>query len=486
MAGKQLKKKSMSSYPDLRLLIGGDWTTTGKSQHVINPADESIIGAVPLASRPELEAAMEAAEAGFRVWRRVSPAERARIMYRAAQLVRERIDEIATAVTLELGKPLIQSRGEVLRACETIEWDAAEGQRLYGRIVPSELGIRRSVIREPVGVVAAFTPWNFPVGSPARKVSGALSAGCSVILKAAEETPAGAVLLTGAFVDAGLPPGVLNLVFGEPAEISEYLIAQSGVRLVTFTGSVGVGKQLAALAGRHMKPAIMELGGHAPVIICEDADPVAVAEKSVLAKSRTSGQVCVSPTRFLVHDAIYERFMQSFTEKAKEVNVGCGLDDGVQMGPLANHRRLEAIERLVADAIAKGARLMCGGARLGRRGFFYPLTVLADVPREAAAMREEPFGPLALISRFAHLHDAVAEANAVPFGLVAYAFTEDTRNSDFLSDQLECGNLAINHFSPAGAEIPFGGVKDSGYGREGGIEGLQHYTTVKTISRLYS
>ncbi len=476
----------MSSYPDLKLLIGGDWTTTGKSQPVINPADESILGAVPLAARSELEAAMEAAETGFQVWRRFSPVERARIIYRAAQLLRERIDEIAMVVTLELGKPLIQSRGEVLRACEIIEWDAAEGQRLYGRVVPSESGIRKTVTREPVGVVAAFTPWNFPVGSPARKVSGALSAGCSVILKAAEETPAGAMLLARAFVDAGLPHGVLNLVFGEPAEISEYLIAQSGVRLVTFTGSVGVGKQLTALAGHHMKPVIMELGGHAPVIVCEDADPVAVAEKSVMAKSRTSGQVCVSPTRFLVHDAVYERFMQSFVEKAKAINVGRGLDDGVEMGPLANCRRLEAIERLVADATTKGARLMCGGARLGNRGFFFPLTVLADVPGEAAAMREEPFGPLALVNRFTHLQEAVAAANALPFGLVAYVFTETIRNSDYLSDQLECGNLGINHFAPSGPEIPFGGVKDSGYGREGGIEGPQHYTTIKTISRLYS
>lgn len=476
----------MSSYPDLKLLIGGDWTTTGESRPVINPADESILGALPLASRSDLEAAVEAAEAGFKVWRRFSPVERSRIMYRAAQLLRERIDEIATAVTLELGKPLIQSRGEVLRACEIIEWDAAEGQRLYGRVGPSEPGLRKTVTREPVGVVAAFTPWNFPVGSPARKVSGALSAGCSVILKAAEETPAGAMLLARAFVDAGLPPGVLNLVFGEPAEISEFLIAQSSVRLVSLTGSVAVGKQLAALAGRHMKPTIMELGGHAPVIICEDADPVAVAEESVMAKSRTSGQVCVSPTRFLVHDAVYDRFMQSFVEKAIEVKLGCGLDHGVQMGPLANHRRLEAIERLVADAISKGARLMCGGVRLNTPGFFFPLTVLADVPREAAAMHEEPFGPLALISRFAHLHEAVAEANAVPYGLAAYAFTDATRNSDFLTDHLECGSLGINHFSPSGPDVPFGGVKDSGYGREGGIEGLQRYTTLKTISRLCS
>ena len=486
MSGRRSKGKLVPNYPDLRLLIGGEWVTTAKSQPVINPADESVLGAVPLASRSELEAAIEAAEAGLEVWRRISPVERARIMNRAAQLVRERIDEIATAVTLELGKPLIQSRGEVLRACEFIEWDAAEGQRLYGRVIPSEPGVRKTIIREPVGVVAAFTPWNFPVGSPARKVSGALSAGCSVILKAAEETPAGAMLLAGALVDAGLPQGVLNLVFGEPAEISEFLIAQSGVRLVTFTGSVGVGKQLAALAGHHMKPTIMELGGHAPVIICEDADPIDVAEKSVMAKSRTSGQICVSPTRFLVHEAVYERFLQSITEKAKDVSLGCGLDAGVQMGPLANQRRLEAIELLVADAIAKGARLMCGGVRQGTRGFFFPLTVLADVPKEAVAMREEPFGPLALINRFADLHEAVSEANALPFGLVAYAFTEATRNSDYLSDQLECGNLAINHFVPSGAETPFGGVKDSGYGREGGVEGLQRYTTVKSISRLYS
>src|SRR5262245_17508014 len=291
-----------------------------------------------------------------------------------------------------------QSRLEILRGCEIIEWDASEGRRTYGRVIPSEPGIRHTVLRQPIGVVAAFSPWNFPMSSPARKVGGALSAGCSVILKASEETPAGAVQLVRAFHEAGVPPGVLNLVFGEPAEISEYLIPHKTVRLLTFTGSIPVGKRLAEMAGRHMKPAIMELGGHAPVIVCDDVDPDTTAATSVMGKSRNAGQVCVSPTRFYVQEAIYDKFATAFAEKAQAVKIGDGLDAANQMGPLANHRRIEAMESLVADARARGARVLAGGSRIGNRGYFFPVTVLADLPDDARAMQEEPFGPIALVN----------------------------------------------------------------------------------------
>jgi succinate-semialdehyde dehydrogenase/glutarate-semialdehyde dehydrogenase len=473
----------MAGYPELKLYIGGEWRTASGAP-VINPADESVLGTVPHASRADLDDALAAAEEGFRLWSRTSPAKRAEIILRAAQIMRERVEDMAVAMTLEQGKPIAQSRLEILRGCEIIEWDAQEGRRVYGRIIPSEPGMRHSVLRQPIGVVAAFSPWNFPMSSPARKVGGALSAGCSIILKASEETPAGAVQLVQAFADAGLPAGVLNLVFGKPAEISEYLIPQSSVRLVTFTGSVPVGKHLSALAGAHMKPAIMELGGHSPVFVCDDIDPVATAGKSVVGKSRNAGQVCVSPTRFFVQDAIYDQFTVAFTEKAAALKVGNGLDPANDMGPLANDRRIAAMETLVADARAKGARVTTGGTRIGNRGYHFPLTVIADIPDDAQAMREEPFGPLALLSRVRSLDEAIEKANSVPYGLAGYAFTNSARTADVLAERVEVGNLSINHFVASSAETPFGGVKDSGFGREGGVEGLQGYTVVKNVSHL--
>jgi succinate-semialdehyde dehydrogenase / glutarate-semialdehyde dehydrogenase len=473
----------MVAYPDLQLFIGGEWKSAD-GQPVINPADESVIGTVPHAGTKELDAALDAATEGFRVWRNTSAAKRADIILRAARLIRERVEEIAVTMTLEQGKTVAEARLEVLRGCDIIEWDATEGRRVYGRVIPGERGMRHTVLRQPVGVVAAFSPWNFPLASPARKVAGALSAGCSIILKASEETPAGAVGLVRAFNDAGVPPGVVNLVFGTPSEISEYLIPQPAVRLVTFTGSIAVGKKLAAMAGGHMKPAIMELGGHAPVIVCEDVDPIKTAATSVLGKSRNAGQVCVSPTRFFVHTAIYERFATAFAEKAAAVKVGDGLDPANQMGPLANARRLEAMDAFVADAKAKGARLLAGGSRLGNRGYFFPLTILADVPENARAMHEEPFGPLALLSPVRTLDEAIERANTLPYGLAAYGFTHSANNAERLAEGIEAGNISINHFIASIAETPFGGVKESGFGREGGIEGLQCYTVAKNVSHL--
>jgi succinate-semialdehyde dehydrogenase/glutarate-semialdehyde dehydrogenase len=474
----------MSQYPELKLYIDGRWRAGSAGQPVINPADESVLGTLPHATKADLDDALAAAEKGFKVWSRTSPAKRAEIILKAVQLMRERVEEMAVAMTLEQGKPIAQSRLEMIRGCEIIEWDAQEGRRIYGRIIPSEPGMRHSVLRQPIGIVAAFSPWNFPMSSPARKVGGALSAGCSIILKASEETPAGAVQLVKAFADAGLPAGVVNLVFGKPPDISEYLIPQPSVRLVTFTGSVPVGKKLSALAGAHMKPAIMELGGHSPVIVCEGVDAVATAATSVVGKSRNAGQVCVSPTRFFVENAIYDRFTAAFTEKAAALKVGNGLDPANQMGPLANDRRLAAMEALVADAKAKGARVTTGGSRIGNLGYYFPLTVIADVPDDARAMREEPFGPLALLSPVKSVDEAIEKANSVPYGLAGYAFTNSAKNVEKFSESLEVGNLSINHFVASSAETPFGGVKDSGFGREGGIEGLQCYTVVKNVSHL--
>jgi succinate-semialdehyde dehydrogenase/glutarate-semialdehyde dehydrogenase len=471
----------MTNYPEIELYIDGRWKHAS-GQPIINPADESVLGTVPTATTADLDDALTAAEKGFALWGRTSPAKRAQIILKAAALIRERVNDMAVAMTLEQGKPIQQARLEILRGCDIIEWDATEGLRLYGRVIPSEPGMRHTVLRQPIGPVAAFSPWNFPLSSPARKVAGALSSGCSIILKASEETPAGAVQLVRAFHDAGLPAGVLNLVFGNPAEISEYLIPQSRIRLITFTGSIPVGKHLAEMAGRYMKPAIMELGGHAPVIVCDDVDPAATADTSVIGKSRNAGQVCVAPTRFFVQEAIYEQFAQSFAEKAKQLKVGNGLDQSTQMGPLANARRIDAMETLVADAKAKGARVLAGGHRLGNRGYFFPLTVLADLPDDARAMNEEPFGPLALVNPVKTLDEAIEKANSLPYGLAGYAFTRSAANADRLADGIEVGNLSINHFVASVAETPFGGVKDSGYGREGGTEGLQCYTITKNVS----
>ncbi|HMM92004.1 NAD-dependent succinate-semialdehyde dehydrogenase [Bradyrhizobium sp.] len=471
----------MAVYPEIELYIDGRWKRAC-GQPVLNPADESVLGTVPSATRADLDDALAAAEKGFAVWRKTAPAKRAQIILKAAALIRQRVDIMAEAMTLEQGKPIEQARLEILRGCDIIEWDATEGLRLYGRVIPSEPGMRHTVLRQPIGPVAAFSPWNFPMSSPARKVAGALSAGCSIILKASEETPAGAVQLVRAFHDAGLPAGVLNLVFGNPSEISDYLIPQSRIRLVTFTGSIPVGKHLAEMAGRHMKPAIMELGGHAPVIVCDDVDPASTGAASAIGKSRNAGQVCVAPTRFFVQKAIYGQFAQSFAERASQLKVGNGLDPSTQMGPLANARRIDAMETLVADAKTRGARVLAGGHRIGNRGYFFPLTVLADVPDDARAMNEEPFGPLALVNPVTTLDEAIEKANSLPYGLAAYAFTRSAGNADRLADEVEVGNLSINHFVSSSAETPFGGVKESGYGREGGVEGLQCYTVVKNVS----
>ncbi|WP_137390996.1 NAD-dependent succinate-semialdehyde dehydrogenase [Rhodoligotrophos defluvii] len=472
----------MTYYPRLQLYIGGHWRDTASCEPVINPADETTIGDVPLADDVDLADALEAAAIGFATWSRTAPAARAQIMLRAASLMRQRIEEIALAITLEHGKPLEQARLEVIRGCEFIEWDAAEGQRTYGRVIPSGPGIRYIVLHQPIGTVAAFSPWNFPMSQPCRKIAGALGAGCSIIIKASEETPAGALHIARAFHDAGLPPGVLNLVFGVPARVSEFLIPREQVRLVAFTGSTAVGKRLTELAARHMKPVLMELGGHAPVIVCDDFDPAAAAEMSAVRKMRNAGQVCTSPTRFFVHQDVFNAFSKAFVERTRAMKVGNGLHADTNVGPLANQRRVGALEGLVADASAKGGRLLTGGDRLGNRGYFFAPTVFAELPDDARAMREEPFGPLAIINPVASLEEAVEKANALPFGLAAYGFTHSARNVDYLADCIEAGNLSINTLEASVAETPFGGVKESGYGREGGAEGILNYTIVKTVS----
>jgi len=472
------------SYPEIRLLIDGEWTKGSgtESSPVVNPVTGETIGTVPHATIADLDAALAAAERAFPVWRDTPVAERARILRTAARLLRERAPRVGEAMTLEQGKPIKEATGEAQRVAGTLEWDAEESRRAYGRIIPTDPDTQLSVIRQPIGPVAAFVPWNFPAGSPMRKLAAALSAGCSVVLKPSEETPATAVAIVECLVEAGVPKGVVNLVFGNPPTISEHLIASPIIRLVAFTGSIPVGKQLAAMAAAQMKPTLMELGGHAPVIICADADPVKAAKACAAGKFVNAGQVCTSPSRFIVHESLYERFVEALTEAAKAVKVGNGLEDGVQMGPLANARRLAAVDELVQDAVRAGATLTTGGHRIGETGNFYAPTVLRDVPLDARIMKEEPFGPVAPVVAFSDIEDAFAIANSLPYGLAAYGFTESAATAADLGRRLEAGILSINHTGGSVSEAPSGGVKESGHGREGGAEALDAYLVTKRIS----
>ena len=475
-----------TSYPNTQLFIDGRWqdAADGRTIAVHNPATGQEIGRVAHASRADLDLALAAAQKGFETWRDMPPVERSKLMRKAAGLLRERAGDIARLLTQEQGKPLAEARIEVLAAGDIIEWFAEEGLRVYGRIVPSRgsLALRQMVLKDPVGPVAAFTPWNFPINQVVRKVGAALAAGCSMLVKAAEETPASPAELIRAFADAGLPPGVLGLVYGTPAEISSYLVPHPVIRKITFTGSTPVGKQLAAMAGQHMKRVTMELGGHAPVIVAEDAD-VALAVKSAGgAKFRNAGQVCISPTRFLVHESLEDEFAAAFAAHARSLKVGDGLGEGVQMGPLANPRRLVAMAEFTADAVNRGAELLAGGERIGGSGNFWQPTVLANVPLEARVFNEEPFGPMAAIRTFSKLEDAIAESNRLPYGLASYAFTRSLKNADLLSRRLEVGMLWINMPAMPSAEMPFGGVKDSGYGSEGGPEALEAYLNVRSVA----
>jgi succinate-semialdehyde dehydrogenase/glutarate-semialdehyde dehydrogenase len=469
-------------YPHIRLFIDGKWIDQA-GDPVLDPATEDVIGEVPRVTPEQLDAAITAAERGFRIWRDTSPAKRGDIIRRAADLLRERARDIAQVITLEQGKPLADAENEVLRGSELIAWDAEEGRRSYGRVIPGEHTMHQQVWREPIGPVAAFTPWSAPTSSAGRKLGGALAAGCSVVLKASEETPGGACALVQCFEDAGLPAGVVNLVFGNPDEISRHLIAAPAIRLITFTGSVPVGMHLSKLAAAVMKPTVMELGGHSPAIICKDADPAAAAKLSVGAKFRNAGQVCISPTRFLVHDSLFDDFADAFVAGAAAIRVGNGFEAATRMGPLANARRLQAMEDFVADAVSHGGTVRAGGGRIGNRGYFFQPTVLTDLSTESSVMNIEPFGPIALLSRFRELSEAIAEANRLPYGLAAYAITNDPQATAQLTSQIEVGHFAVNHFGGGIPESPFGGVKQSGIGREGGSEGLEAYQVVKYVSQ---
>ena len=476
-----------TNYPDTHLFLNGEWREAAakESLEIINPATEEVIGKVSHARKEDLDIALNAAENAFNSWKNVSAYERSKILRKTADIVRSKADQIATLMTMEQGKPLIEAKMETMGAADSIDWYAEEGRRAYGRIIPSRApqGVYQFVFKEPVGVVAAFTPWNFPLNQVVKKVAAAFAAGCTAIVKGPEETPASVAELIKAFDEAGMPKGSVNLVYGIPAEISEYLIAHPIVRKVTFTGSTAVGKLLASQAGTHMKRVTMELGGHSPAIVCEDADVKAAVKILSANKFRNAGQVCISPTRFLVHDSVYEEFVDGFVKQAEALTVGNGLDDGVKMGPLAHDRRLTAIEGFVADAVENGAKVLTGGKRKGNKGYFFEPTVMTNVSNEARIMNEAPFGPLAPINSFSSIDEVVEESNRLNYGLAAYAYTNSAKTAQDLGQAIESGQVSINHHGLGLVDTPFGGVKDSGYGSEGGPEGLDAYMTTKLVSQ---
>lgn len=467
---------------ELKLFVNGAWRAGEgrEAQPVLNPASGAAVAEVPLASARDLDEALAAAERGFALWRATDVDARAAILHKAAALMRERTEQIATLLTLEQGKPLVEARGEVAGAAQLFDYYAEEAKRNYGRVLVRPTGQRSIVIKQPVGPVASFTPWNFPVYLWAKKMAAALAAGCSVISKPPEETPGCTSAAMRCLADAGLPEGVAQLVFGVPDQVSRHLIASPVIRKVSFTGSVAVGKHLMKLSADGLKRVTMELGGHAPVLIFDDCDLDRTLDMVVPQKFRNAGQVCVSPTRFHVQQGIYDRFVEGFAARTAKLPVGSGLDPDTKMGPLANARRPAAIGALVDDAVAKGARVAAGGSRFGE-GFFFQPTVLADVPLEADIMSNEPFGPVALMRPFATEEDAIAEANRLPYGLAAFAFTENGRRANRLGDAIEAGMVGINSFALSAVDAPFGGVKDSGFGSEGGPEGLDSYMVVKAI-----
>lgn len=476
----------MSNYPHVQLYIDGHWRegAAARKLPVLNPATGEVMADLACAETADLEEAAEAANRGFEVWRKISAFDRYKMMRKAAQLLRDRVETVAQLMTLEQGKPLAEARMEVMAGADTIDWFAEEGRRAYGRVIPArQMDVYQLVIKEPVGPVAAFTPWNFPINQIVRKLAAALAAGCPIIVKAPEETPASPAELIRAFIDAGVPAGVVNLVYGDPAHISTYLIAHPAIRKISFTGSTPVGKQLAAMAGQHMKRMTMELGGHAPVIVFNDADIALAAKTMAASKFRNAGQVCVSPTRFLVQEGAFNEFVEQFVMHAEKLKVGNGMEASVNMGPLANPRRITAMQNLVADAAQQNAKLKTGGKALGATGNFWAPTVLTELPLSARAMTEEPFGPMALINPFKSFDDAVQEANRLPFGLAAYAWTRSARTAQQIAAAVQTGMITINHLGLGMPETPFGGVKDSGYGSEGGTEALEAYLNPKFVSQ---
>jgi succinate-semialdehyde dehydrogenase/glutarate-semialdehyde dehydrogenase len=472
-------------YPNIEMYIDGEWldATGRQSQPVVNPASGAQIGVLPHATVADLDRALESARKGFQLWRATPAQERATVLRRAAEWLRTNIEDIARIATTEQGKPLAETRIELMASADCLEWYAEEGRRTYGRVLTRPPGSRTLVVKEPIGPVAAFAPWNFPLGNPARKLGAAIGAGCSVILKPPEEAPASAIMVARALIEGGLPVGVMNIVFGVPDMISRHLLASPVIRKVSFTGSTVVGKHLMNLASDRGIRTTMELGGHAPVLVFDDADVELALNLTAASKYRNAGQVCISPTRFYIQEGVYDRFVSEFSRRAAALPVGDGLDPATRMGPMTQSRRLDAMAALVADAVGTGARLKAGGERIDRSGNFFQPTVLSDVPLSARVMNEEPFGPIAVMAPFKSFDEVIAHANRLPYGLAAYAFTNSAKQVNLVGDLLEAGMIGINTTMIGAVDAPFGGVKESGHGSENAIEGLEACLVTKQIAQ---
>jgi len=472
-----------------QLYIDGQWldSADGARREIVNPATEEVADTVPMAADGDLDRALAAADRAWQTWRETDAWTRSGVLRRAAALLRERADAIADVLTEEQGKTLGESRAETLAAADQFDWYADEARRIYGRVIDGHSRAHRLlVIRQAVGPVAAFSPWNFPILLACRKIAPALAGGCSIIVKPAIEAPRTVLCVAAACADAGLPPGLLNVVTGDSGRISRRLIASDRIRKVSLTGSVPVGQEILRLCAESVKAVSMELGGHSPVLVFQDADVRQAAELCARGKFRNNGQVCIAASRFFVQEPVYEAFVDAFREVTDSLRLGSGRDPETDVGPLANLRRLEATDGLVRDAVAHGARLVCGGSRSDAfpRGYFYRPTVLAEVNESMRIMTEEPFCPVAPIAPFSDLDDGLAKANATQFGLAGYVFTRNTRTAFLAAEQLEAGMVGVNNLVIAAAEIPFGGIKRSGFGREGGSEGIEGYTVTKYINIL--
>ena len=474
------------AYETIELLINGEWRKgDGGGQDILNPADESVIGHCPHASAEELDMALAAADEGFKVWKNMTPFARQGIMEKAARLMEERVDHIAECLTREEGKPFGESKMEVGFCVDVTRWYAEEGKRAYGRIIPARIpGARQMAVKEPVGPVAAFVAWNFPGTNVIRKIAGALAAGCSIIIKPSEETPATAVCIARAFHDAGIPPGVINMVFGVPDTVSRHILASPIIKKLSFTGSVPIGKHLQKLAADNLMRCTMELGGHAPVVVFDDADLEKAMDMTAGFKFRNAGQVCISPTRFYVQENVYDKFVDGFTQRVNALKIGNGMEDGVAMGPVVADRRLGVMEDFVQDAKANGATITTGGERMANQGYFWAPTVMKDVPDTAKIMTEEPFGPLAPMTSFKSTDEVLDRANSLPFGLSSYVFTQDANKAKTMQHGLNVGLVGVNHPAVSMPETPFGGVNESGYGSEGGTEGLEAFQRTKFMTEM--
>lgn len=477
------------SYPQLQMLIAGEWTngTSGVTENVICPADGTVLGELPHASKEDLDDALNSSFEGFNKWRSETPLNRQSILEKAAKILEREFDKNSENLTREMGKPLAEAKIEMQVAIDLLRWYGEEGKRVYGRIIPSRIpNMEHEARKVPVGPVLAFVAWNFPATNVMRKVAGALAAGCSITIKPSEETPATAIAIGKALMEAGLPAGVLNIVFGVPSEVSEHLLASTIPRKLSFTGSVPVGIHLQKLAAQNLIRCTMELGGHSPVMIFKDADIEAAVKHCAAGKFRNAGQVCISPTRFFIEEPVYDEFIKSFKSHVEAINVGDGLDSKSTMGPLVADRRLEVMEDFISDAISSGGEVISGGGRGQSPGSFFEPTLIRDVPDTAKIMIEEPFGPVAPSASFSSIDEIIERANSLPFGLASYAFTSNPRTSQILKSEIESGMLAINSMHIHSVETPFGGLKHSGYGYEGSIEGLEAFLVTKYSSEIYT